>query len=88
MKRNGRLYPIEDAFREDAKEHPRGTLAWRILQTKAELQVEYLSAEEMDGIAARVDREASKIFLVKGLDPEHEGHYMLQVGDWLEAIPG
>lgn len=82
--RNGRIFDIEDAFREDAKEHPRGTLAWRILPDGADLAIEYVNAEEAGDDAARIDREKSKIYLREGLSAVAEGEYLIQAVDWLE----
>lgn len=84
--RNGRLFNVEAAFKEDAKEHPRGTLAWRIMPGSTALSIVRVSAKEAGDFAARIDRKEGVIYLREGLSQEHEGAYLLQVGDWLERI--
>lgn len=84
--RNGRFFTIEEAFREDAKTHPRDTLAWRIFPPEVALRVEYVARDSSDGYAARVSREEGVVYLTEGMDPATEAGYLLQVGGWIEAV--
>lgn len=86
IRRNGQLFAPDAAFKEEAKEHPRGTLAWRILPGEQHLSIERVTADEADGWAARFDREKDVIYLREGLAPQQEGAYLLQIGDWLESV--
>lgn len=87
--RNGRLFSIDDAFREEASAtHPRDTLAWRILASKVPLSIERVPTADAGDWAARVDREAGVVYFVEGIDPAQEGRFLDQVGQWLEsALP-
>lgn len=80
--RNGRFFSIEDAFKEDAKEHPRGTLAWRMM--KRELEVVRAAFDEMDDFRARFDREGGVVYLRDDLDVRTAGEFLDQVGQRVE----
>ena len=84
--RNGRFFSIDDAFREDAKEHPNGTLAWRIVKG-AELSIKRVKPDESPDYMARFDEDERTIYLRTDLDPEREGHYLTQIGYLLELQP-
>jgi DNA-binding protein YbaB len=81
-RRNGRLFKVSDAWREGAKEHVRGTLAWRIIPPNIELSCVYVGEDEAGGVAARVDLDAQEIRLSEGLDPATEGRYLEQAVGW------
>jgi DNA-binding protein YbaB len=84
-RRNGRLFKVADAWREGAKEHVRGTLAWRIIPPNIELSCVYVDEDETGGIAARVELEDGVVRLIEGLDPATEGRYLEQVVGWFIA---
>lgn len=81
--RNGRLMDTTAAWRAHEEEHPRGTLAFRILRT--DLSVQYVSIEEQPEVAARTDRERAIVFLRDDLTGEDEGRYLIQAVEWIEA---
>jgi hypothetical protein len=84
-RRNGRLFSVQEAWRESAREHVRGTLGWRILPPNVQLCLRYVSRDETRGVAARIDPGESTIHLVEGLAPDVEGRYLDQVVSWFIA---
>jgi hypothetical protein len=83
-RRNGRLFPIEQAWAESAAEHVRGTLSWRIVPG-AQLSFTRHTQEEMGEQAARLDQAERVIYLAEGLDSATEGRYLERAVDWLIA---
>jgi hypothetical protein len=83
-RRNGRLFPIADAWVESSREHVRGTLSWRILPPDVQLSFTRESKIE-NGVAARVDQAERVIYLTDGLDPATEGRYLERAVEWLIA---
>jgi hypothetical protein len=81
--RNGRLMDVVAGWRAHEEEHPRGTLAFRIVRT--DLSVEYVGREEQPDVAARIDKERGVVHLRDDLDGEDEGRYLIQAVDWIEA---
>lgn len=81
--RNGKLYDVDQAWRVEAQEHVRGTLAWRILQTK--ITLEYFARDPENDVAARCDLEKHVVHLREDLGPEESGDYLLRSVDWLMA---
>lgn len=81
--RNGRVYPIADAWRESVRVHPRDTLAFRIVP----LGVEFVRhpREEMGSTAARIDQEERVVHLAEDLDPATESRYLERAVDWMVA---
>lgn len=86
IKRNGRLFDPDAAFLEDDQEHPRGTLAWRIMPGNTELSIVSIEASEAGDRAAWVDREDGKIYLRDDLSLADQGDYLVQAGEWLERV--
>jgi SPP1 gp7 family putative phage head morphogenesis protein len=78
-KRNGRVFPIDDAFLE--REHPNGTLGWRILPVA--LSYRYTTEELPGGTSAIYDHDNNEIVFCEGVSEEQRGEYMLSVGDLL-----
>lgn len=86
--RNGNLYSVSDAFRENNKEHVRGTLAWRLVPSKVELSVERVEPEDGDtDWATRVDLDGGKILVNASatIDPEEIGSYLVMAVDYVES---
>jgi len=78
MDRNGQLFTADEALRE--REHPNGTLAWRILPAT------HLTVERRDlgdGILAHYDDVNETIVLAENLSDENARAYMMAVGDSL-----
>jgi hypothetical protein len=84
-RRNGRLFGVADAWREAAKEHVNGTLAWRIIPPEIELSCRYIGEDESNGIAARLDPDERVVNLVEGMDPAVEGEYLDRAVSWFIA---
>jgi len=84
-RRNGRIFGIQDAWREGKLEHVRGTLAWRIIPPEIELSCRHVVGDEMGGLAARIDHDERVVYLVEGLDPATEGEYLEQAVRWFIA---
>lgn len=82
-RRNGRVFPIADAWAESAREHIRGTLSWRIIPAGVQLSFTRRSREDMGDVAARIDQQERAIYLVEGMDPATEGRFLERAVDWL-----
>ena len=84
--RNMQIFDVATAWREEAEEHVRGTLAWRLLpKPAANLVVEHLPASEMGDYLAHLDEESGTIFIQDGLTRAVEAKHLEQVVDYLLA---
>jgi intein/homing endonuclease len=81
-KRNGRLFDVNTAWQESAKEHVRGTLCWRIVPG-TQLSLRSVKSTELDGELARVDQVKREILLADEVDPAAAGDYLVRAVDWL-----
>lgn len=84
--RDGRIYTLDAALRE--REHPNGTLGWRLLREPVELaRVDELpeSEDQIPGSVGFYDPEAKRIYIQKDVDPEDERTLLMAVGDELSA---
>jgi SPP1 gp7 family putative phage head morphogenesis protein len=78
VKRDGKIFKIKDALKE--REHPNGTLSWRILPV--ELSIE--SDNELpEGQLGRFDRENSTVYFADDVNDEDRSKYLLAIGDSL-----
>jgi hypothetical protein len=82
QKRAGRLFDLESAWQESAKEHVRGTLCWRIVPG-TQLSLRSVKSTELDGDLARVDQVKREILLADEVDPAAAGDYLVRAVDWL-----
>lgn len=83
--RNGKFFKIAEAYNESAKEHPNGTLEWR-LTTRENLSVLYV--EEMpdeEEVLGKFDAESDTIYLLSSLPVEIQTQYLLQLGESFES---
>lgn len=80
--RNGRIYSVEDALKENLKEHPNGTLAWRLLRS-TNLSVQKISAEDAGEALAWYDPTHDIIFMSEEISEADEEHYLLAIGQTL-----
>ena len=81
MDRDGQLFTVDEALRE--REHPNGTLAWRIVPA-ANLSIErHADLEGGDSVLAYYDDETETIMLAENLSVENERAYTKAVVDSL-----
>ena len=79
MDRDGQLFTVDEALRE--REHPNGTLAWRIVPA-TNLSVEYRADLDED-VLAFYDAETETIVLAENLSNENKRAYVKAVGEAL-----
>jgi hypothetical protein len=79
--RDGQLFSIPEALRE--REHPNGTLAWRIIPA-TNLSIEHVE-EISEGVLARYDPLTETIFLTNDLPADSQKDYISAVLDALVA---
>lgn len=75
MERDGRLFTVDEALRE--REHPNGTLAWRILP----VTLSVVRTDDVNG--ARWHEEENTLLLSNDLDRDRERAVMKTVADYL-----
>lgn len=78
--RNGKIFSIDDALNENEKEHPNGTLAWRLLRT-TNLSIEHVQAE--GDKLAWYDSETETIYMSEDISAKDEERYLIAIGDEL-----
>jgi hypothetical protein len=79
MERNGQLFSPDEALRE--REHPNGTLAWRILPV-TNLSIER-RADLDEGVLGRYDAETETIMLAENVSEADEREYVAAVAEAL-----
>lgn len=81
--RNGRIYTLEEAFRELEDEHPNGTLQFRILRKPVRVKRLPIPADAPTPLLASVDYETDEIVveLSEALPELDANSYMLRVVD-------
>ena len=82
MDRDGQFFSVDDALRE--REHPNGTLAWRIIPSAANLSIEHRPDLD-DGVLGYYDADTTTIILAENLSREDESAYLKAVGEVLVA---
>lgn len=81
--RNGRIYDITEAFGENFKEHPNGTLSWQLLKS-TNLSVEKLPRDQIeDEKLAWYDPMSDTIYMAEDISPEDEERYLIMIGQTL-----
>jgi SPP1 gp7 family putative phage head morphogenesis protein len=78
--RNGQIFDIDSAFGENLREHPNGTLAWRLLR-RENLSVEYVDRSETGDRLAWFEPDTDTIYLAKDIEPSQEEFYLLTIGE-------
>lgn len=79
--RNGRVFEVDEAFAE--REHPNGTLGWRILPVA--LSYRYSEDELPDGVTAIYDSETQTVLFSQEVTDEDRAEYLLMVGERIAA---
>ncbi len=79
-RRNGKIFDVNDAFQENLKEHPNGTLSWRLLRSTA-LSVQKIPRDEIaDSKLAWFDPITDTIYMAEDIAPEQEEKYLDMIG--------
>ncbi len=82
-RRNGQIFDIEDAFAENLKEHPNGTLSWRLLR-QTNLSVSKIPRSDCPSDKlAWFDPLTDTIYMAEDLDPESAERYLCMIGESL-----
>jgi hypothetical protein len=79
IKRNGRVFTVAEAFREQEKEHPNGTLQWRILKRPVRVRTLPVPRGAPSGVLASFDRETCEITFDPSLSEEEQARFLLAV---------
>jgi SPP1 gp7 family putative phage head morphogenesis protein len=78
MRRDGKIFKIADAFKE--REHPNGTLSWKLLPVELSVQ----RTDDLDeGLLGRFDKENNVVYLSTEATDEDERQFLLAVGEAL-----
>jgi len=79
--RNGQVFNVADAFQE--REHPNGTLGWRILPVELTYQIDEDRSILPEGEDISFDSEGNVLYFSSDVPEETRTEYMLRVGELL-----
>jgi hypothetical protein len=83
VQRDGQLFEIDEALRE--REHPNGTLAWRILPVELSIERVDEVPDAPEGAIGRFVKEDGTLYLSNDVSKEDERKFLLAVGDSLSG---
>lgn len=81
--RNGKLFDITDAFLE--REHPNGTLGWRILPVELSWRYADDDFDMPDGVGGLWDKETNTVIFSQAITDEERTEFLLTVGSEVSA---
>lgn len=82
IRRNGKIFTIEQAFKEQDEEHPNGTLQWRIVRRPVKLTITPPPQGENDFLAS-FDLDEGEIFMSEALNERQQSMYLIACIDQL-----
>lgn len=87
IERNGRIFPISEAFSEQAKEHTNGTLQWRMLRKPVRVSSLPVPANVPTGVLAASDDSDKEVVVrfSEKLNERQRNNYLLAIVDNINA---
>lgn len=84
--RNGRVYTLAEAFEETKKEHPNGTLQWRILRKPVKVKRLPIPKNAPAGVLASYEEQDDEVVVTfsEALNERQENNYLINVMNRIE----